>query len=104
LSCVARSSSVALLFDVTFEQLEELAAVGRRCRADIDLGHRLARHDVRGLRADACRRHAADVQRRVLQRLLIGGTDFLGLRDADALAQRRLVVTDAFQARALCGR
>ena len=69
------------------DELEQVTSVGvsgvvrRSSSAIASLGTMLAR-----LRADRGRGHAANVERRILQRFLVVRADGLGARDADALA------------------
>ncbi|MNS44425.1 hypothetical protein D3C72_768670 [compost metagenome] len=83
---------VALLGDVLLDQLAEVRGIGVRRGAQIEFGLGLVRNDIGDLVTDCGGGHATHIQRRILQRLLIIGADFLRLRDANPGLQRFLVV------------
>ena len=80
--------------DVRAHERVEVATVRLGRRAQVELGHGVARHYVRRHGTDAAGCHPAHVQRWILQRLLIIRAHSLGTRDAYARTQCGLVVTD----------
>ena len=100
LSYFARSSSlgtvlhqmIALAANVRLDRVHEIIRIGPRRGPQIDFRRGVARHDVRGLVADRRRCHAPDVERGILQRLLVVAAHGLGSRGADPLPEFGFVV------------
>lgn len=85
----------ALRQDVLAQQAGQIVRAGLRRGAQIEFRNRLVRHDVGGLVGHRRRLHAADIQRRILQRFLVIATNRVGTRDAQTLAHGFLIVTTA---------
>jgi hypothetical protein len=94
---------IALSFDVSLHELEQLSAIRLRSRAQVELGNCFARHDIRDLVSDSGRCHSAHVQGWILRGFTVIAADLLSLGDAETLAQRHFVVTGRGQCAAFRG-